>query len=119
MARSVVVAVMLCLVSGMACGRSLKVSGNRAVVDGQRGQILYRDTGDLDGDGARETVFAVLRYSDPCPLIVVARRTSTGWNVIATTEDGYYELRTDVTDVNGDGREEIVARGTSGDGHGW
>ena len=97
----------------------LAISGNRITLDGKRGQILYRDSGDLNGDRQIETVFAMLPYDGPFTVIVVARPKAHGWQLVATHDVGYYSLRTDVTDVNGDGRAEIVARGISGDGHGW
>jgi len=98
---------------------SLSIRGNRITLDGKRGQILYRDCGDLNGDRHTETAFAMRPYDESFTVIVVARRVPHGWQLIATHEVGYYSLRTDVTDANGDGRAEIVARGMSGDGHGW
>lgn len=116
------VLVALCLASSCVATSPqhiLTIRGNCITLDGRRGQILYRASGDLNGDRRTETVFAMLPHDKPFTLIIVARRVSHGWQLIATHDVGYYSLRTDVTDVNGDGRAEIVARGISGDGHGW
>lgn len=115
---SLLVILMIALATPASAAHNLAISGNRITLDGKRGQVLYRDRGDLDGDRRNETVFAMLPYDNPFTVIVVARRAH-GWQLVATHEVGYYSLRTDVTDVNGDGKAEIVARGMSGDGHGW
>lgn len=116
--RIIVVAALVCLAQVGAWGRTLEIDGNRVVLDGHRGKVLYRGSGDLEGDGASETVFAVQIYKPWSPLIVAARRTVKGWKVIATEDGGLDEWRVDVTDVNGDGKAEIISRGLSGDGHG-
>lgn len=116
---SLTAVVLLTLAFPALASHSLRINGNRITVDGKRGQILYRDCGDLIGDGHIDTVFSMLPYDQPFTTIVVGRRQTRGWQLAATHEIGYYSLRTDVTDANGDGKAEIVARGISGDGHGW
>ena len=89
------------------------------MLDGRKGEVLYRSSGDLDGDGKAETVFAMSpSYREYNGTIVVARKNHGRWHVIATEEYGGFDLRADTTDVNDDRRAEIVARGISGDGHG-
>jgi hypothetical protein len=104
-------------VMSASAAHSLKIHGNRITLDGKRVTIIYRACGDLDGDGKRETVMsACTREWDQC-WIVVARRVGGRWRLVTQEEAACY-LRTDVTDVNGDGKLEIVARTLSGDGHG-
>lgn len=117
---SIMVLLLAASVPAICAGHTLSVSGNRIVLDGRKGQVLYRSSGDLDGDGKAETVFSMSPSDDrSSPIIVAAKLERLRWRVIVTREDGCYDLRADVTDVNGDGRAEIVARGVSGDGHGW
>lgn len=97
----------------------LSIVGKSIILDGRRGQILYSDSGDLNGDGIAETVFAMLPQDSPFTLIVVSNNVHGKFKLLTTHESGYYSLKADVTDVNGDGRDEIVARGISGDGHWW
>jgi len=108
-------------VPAICAGHTLVVSGNRIVLDRHKVELLYRSSGDLDGDGKAETVFSIEQWSAmdfPKAVFVVARAQRGKWHVIASDEYGECDLRADVTDVNGDHRAEIVARSTSGDGHG-
>ena len=98
--------------------RTLDIRGNRLILDGRRGLILYRSSGDLDGDGVRETVFAGWTYDEKFCGIMVARPVHRGWRLIATAGTPTCQLHADVTDINGDRKLEIVVRSISGDGHG-
>lgn len=104
-----------------ATAHVLCIRRNAAVLDGKRCEVNYRSYGDLDGDGRVETVFSVA-WQGPYGCnqrLVLAKPNSRGWRVLATDDwSGGDHLRGDVTDVNGDGRAEIVARAVSGDGHG-
>ena len=103
--------------STQLCGQTLKVGRNVLWLDGKRADILFRDSGDLDGDRRRESVFAIYPYRGSCAGIVVGRHIGRTWRFTASTDSGCSaELRTDVTDVNGDGREDIIARYYTGDG---
>jgi hypothetical protein len=59
-----------------AFSHTLSVNGNRIYLDGKKGQILYESSGDLDGDGKRETAFLAWTYDEGFSGIVVARQRS-------------------------------------------
>jgi len=105
------------LVSVTASAHTLEVRGSCIVLDGKSGAVQYRAAGDLDGDGKPETVFSTRLGGDWASTIVVARQTGSGWKYVAE-EWGGCDERISVTDINGDGRLELIERGMSGDGHG-
>lgn len=108
----------LCLMAALSAQtHSLRVSGNRFLLDGERGQILYKSSGDLDGDGRKEMAFLAWTYDERFGGIVVAKQVAGKWQVVTTEPIGIHKARVDITDVNGDGKLEVVGRAMSGDGH--
>lgn len=100
-----------------ALSHTLSINGNRIYLDGRRGEILYRSDGDLDQDAKREVVLVAIVPQHPYGAIVVARPHNGGYLVISSQDIGSYVARADITDINGDGRLEIIERYCSGDGH--
>jgi len=96
--------------------KTIRIRGNSVTLGSSPGRLVYKSTGDLDGDGRTETVFSV-ELGDCAFYTVVTRANRSGWSIISLEKSGYTFSRADVADVNGDGRLEVIERTMSGDGH--
>lgn len=105
------------IITTSASGAVLKIKGNHIQFDGVRGRIIYRDSGDLNGDGRLETVMEVLQSNNYELRILVGRYARGAWKLVGSDYSFYSCARADVTDINGDHKLEIVERGMTGDGH--
>lgn len=72
---------------------------------------------DLDGDGRKEIAFTSAGNSPRDPIIVVADSTDGAVKWSYKPADGAY-IASGIADVNGDGREEVVAASPSSQGNG-
>jgi len=75
--RKSAAAVLLLISAIPVCAHTLRVKGNRIYLDGKRGQILYKSSGDLDGDGRREVVLLAWTYDERFGGIIVAKQTAS------------------------------------------
>lgn len=95
---------------------TIRVAKNAVMLGGKPGRLMYKAVGDLDRDGKKETVFSVM-LGCTALYTVIARPTNSECRIIAIEQSGYGFSRADVADVNSDGRQDMIVRTASGDGH--
>jgi hypothetical protein len=94
-----------------------KINGNSIWLDGEPGRVIYRSSGDLNGDGHREMVCTAIFGDDPDGVLLVLEATRSGNRLMCVGQTFVGIPKADVTDINGDRKMEIVVRGWTADGH--